>query len=245
MNAKHDKKRQYKKENDHSYSFGAYATIELIKSRPEMVREIYVHSNYNGSQIVFELCHTNDIPISYNDKLIERMSQKDNIYILGVFSKYTCTLSPIHPNIILINPGDSGNLGTIIRTMIGLNILDLGIITPAVDIFNPKTVRSSMGALFCIRFQQFSSFEAYISKYPGHSFFPFMTENAKLLSLENFPKTPLFSLIFGNEASGLSDVYNTIGTPIKIPQSNLTDSFNLSVAAGIGMYVFANKNELI
>ena len=77
-----------------------------------------------------------------------------------------------------------GNLGTIIRTIAGLGINDLAIIEPAADIWNPKTLRATMGALFHARHECFPNFEA--------SF-----RNRSLSSVLKFIISLVFFLIFG------------------------------------------------
>ena len=73
----------------------------------------------------------------------------------------------------------------------------------------------------------------------------FMTKSA--LPLEECVKDSpyLFSLVFGNESSGLLDEFSLIGKPIRIPQSPTIDSLNLGVAVGIAAYSFAFYHELI
>lgn len=236
----------YKKDNDYSYTLGAYATIEMIQTRPEIIRAVYIHSNYNDKVLIENLCKSKNILRLYDDKIFAKISQKENCYVLGVFYKYIDTLEKNKPHIILVNPGDMGNLGTIIRIAAGFNICNVGIITPAADIFNPRTIRASMGSLFRINHRQFRSFDEYRSIYEQHRLFPFMLHAKTTLSLENCPKVDLFSLIFGNEAAGLDEEkYSNVGTGIKIPQSALVDSLNISVAAGIGAFLFANRNGLI
>lgn len=237
--------RSYKKEFDYSYTSGAYATIEMILAKPQIVRSVYVHSKYSDKSGIEDLCNEKKIPVVYNDKSFARINEKENSYVFGLFNKYYCELSYSRPHIVLVNPCDMGNLGTIIRTMAGFRIFDLAVITPAADAFNPKTVRASMGALFHINLKEYSSFEEYQSAFQNHVFFPFLLDGKLTLSLDNCPVTPLFSLIFGNEASGLPVEYSTVGTGIRIPLSLNVDSFNLSIAAGIGMFIFANRNGLI
>jgi len=237
--------RPYKEEYDYSYTSGAYATIEMLKANPDVVRTVYIHTKYAGIEDISGLCQDKGIPVLYDDRAFERINQKENSYVLGVFSKYFCQLMPKRPHIVLVNPSDMGNLGTVIRTMAGLNMFDLAVVTPAADILHPKTVRASMGALFHIRFQYFASFDAYKDAFPDHVCFPFMLEGKIPLSRGNCPQAPLFSLLFGNEASGLPDQCKSAGLGVKIPQSELVDSLNLSIAAGIGMFIFAEKNELI
>jgi TrmH family RNA methyltransferase len=57
-------------------------------------------------------------------------------------------------------------------------------------------------------------------------------------SVRDCPKPKLFSLVFGNEASGLDDSYLKVGTSVMIPQSPDVDSLNLTIAVGIGVYAF-------
>ena len=42
---------------------------------------------------------------------------------------------------VLVNPSDMGNMGTIIRTMLGFNYVNLAIIRPGVDVFDPRVIR--------------------------------------------------------------------------------------------------------
>lgn len=100
-----------------------------------------------------------------------------------------------------------GNLGTIIRTAVGMGIYDIGLVTPCADIYNPKTIRSSMGAFFKLRHQHFTSFEEYRNQYQNHDVFTFMLNGSNTLEIQNCPKTQLFSLVFGNEATGLDDSF--------------------------------------
>ncbi len=235
----------YKDEHDYSYTYGAYSTIEMLKVNPCVVRSVYIHTKYTGTDDMSKLCRDRGIPVFYDDRALERINQKENSYVLGVFSKYFCQLAPNRPHIVLVNPSDMGNMGTIIRTMAGLNMLDLAVVTPAADILHPKTIRASMGALFRIRFQCFASFDAYKDAFPDHVCFPFTPEAKIPLSRGNCPEAPLFSLLFGNEASGLPDQCKFAGMGVKIQQSALVDSLNLSIAAGIGMFIFAEKHGLI
>lgn len=236
----------YKKEYDYSYTLGAYATIEMILTRPQIVHCVYIHTSYQDKASLEALCQKNNITFIYDDKVFARVSKKENCYVLGVFHKYIDKLDIAKPHIVLVNPSDMGNLGTIIRIAAGFCICNIGIITPAADIFNPKTVRASMGSLFRSNYQQFESFEEYRSVYRQHQIFPFMLHADITLSLENCPREDLFCLVFGNEAAGLDEEkYKGIGTSIRIPQSALVDSLNVSVAAGIGTFIFANRNGLI
>lgn len=228
----------YKKEFSYSYTLGAFPTIELIKTRPELVKGVYIHSSYTDRSALETLLKENKIPVLEGDKAIARVSDKENVFVVGVFEKYKCQLSKERPHILLVNPSNMGNIGTILRTAAAFGIYDVGLVRPATDCFHPKVVRSSMGALFRLRHAYFDSFEEYRTTYQMHELFPFMLTGETQLTVENCPKPALFSLIFGNEASGLPDTYQTVGTSILIPQSSDVDSLNLTIAVGIGAFLF-------
>lgn len=238
--------KQYRKEQDYSYTLGAYATIEMIQARPEIVKAVYIHSAYRDRSLLETLCQQQHIPVIQQDKAFAKVDRKENCFVFGVFSKYSDTLASDKPHILLVHPGDMGNLGTIIRITAGLGFGNLGIITPGADHFHPKAIRASMGSLFRIQCCSFPSFESYRIQFGRHDLFPFILRAKTVLAPETCPVTELFTLIFGNEATGLDEkIFSHVGTSLKIAQTPDVDSLNLSIAVGIGAHVFALKNKLI
>ena len=244
-NEKHQEKEQiqiksYKRDAPYSYTLGAFPTIELIEARPESVRKVLIHSTYTDKEKVEKLCRENGIRVEYSDKLIKKLSDKENVFVVGIFDKYTSELEKKKPHLVLVNPSNMGNLGTIIRTAVGFGIYDLAIITPCADVFNPKTVRSSMGSLLRMRHQFFSSYEEYSKQFPEHEAFCFLLNPQKTIPLAECKRPELFSLVFGNEATGLPNEFLEIGTSVMIPQSEDVDSLNLTIAVGVGLYQFTH-----
>lgn len=228
----------YKKSFDYSYTLGAFPTIELIKNTTEQVCQVIISPELEDRAIISELCNQYQIPLVESKKQIERLSDKENVYIIGVFRKFEKELSKTAPHIVLVNPSNMGNLGTIIRTAIGFGIHDIALIEPAADIYNPKVVRASMGALFHMNFAYFDCFETYAAKYSGHEFFPFMLDADKILVPGIYHGEKPFGLIFGNEATGLDEKFHQFGTSVLIPQSSEVDSLNITVAVAVASYVF-------
>ncbi|MDF2698877.1 MAG: TrmH family methyltransferase [Haloplasmataceae bacterium] len=239
------KYKTYKKDFDYSYTLGIFLTIELLNQKPESVIEVLLSSqtqNSTGVAKIIDICHAKNIPFEMNDKMISILSPKENCYAIGIFKKYDCSLDKLKNHIVLVNPGDSGNLGTIIRTALGFDINQLAIIRPGVDIFDPKSVRASMGALFNINFVYFDSFEDYQNNYLNHDIFTFML-NAKIKIHDIKPDlNKPFSLVFGNESSGLDPKFASVGTSVIIPHNQSIDSLNLSIATGIAIYEFTKKS---
>lgn len=231
----------YKKSFKHSYTLGIFPTVELIRSKPESVIKVLVSSNYRvDSQMdIFDLCKKYNIKTEVNDKAINKISQKENCYVAGVFNKYDCQLSE-GSHIVLVNPGNMGNMGTIIRTLTGFGLSDLAVISPGVDIFDPKVIRGSMGAIFKINFKYYDNFNDYYKEFSNHKMYAFMLDGATSLKEVKHPKNERFSLIFGNEARGLDQSYSHIGTNVIIKHTDRIDSLNLTIAAGIAMYQFCS-----
>lgn len=236
--------RKYKKRDAYSYSFGSFPTFELLQSRPEVIEMILVHSDAKTElqDKLRQECEKAGVKIVHNDRHIEKVRDKDNCIMAGIFRKYHCKLDHNANHVALVNPSDTGNLGTIIRSCVGFGITNLAIIEPAVDIFHPKVVRASMGAIFKIKFEYFTHFNHYYQKYGAErENYPFMLDGKYPLGTFEHPKDKAYSLIFGNEASGLDASYLNIGKSVVISHTQAIDSLNLSLATGIGIYEFCKS----
>lgn len=228
---------KYKPELDYSYTLGVFPTLELVKNQPDEIIEIFIHSsaeNSDGVKQITDICRQKHILFNVNDKQIARLSLKENVHAIAVFNKYDSKLDQQANHLVLVNPSDMGNLGTIMRNMVSFDMFNLAMIIPAADIFNPRAVRASMGAMFMVNFAYFSSFEEYREKFGGHNFYPFMLDGKEELS-EVKLQSP-YGLVFGNESSGLDASYQDIGTSVFIKQSKNTDSLNLGISTGVALY---------
>lgn len=234
--------KKYTRDAPHAYTLGVFPTLELLHHQPQHVQEVLLHSSgerNDGVAKIRALCTAVGVRVSVDDKLVERLEAKENTYAVGVFNKYESTLKAAACHLVLVNPSDMGNLGTILRTLLGFGFRDLALIKPAADIFDPRAVRASMGSLFQVNFAYFRIFEDYRADFPQHTLYPFMTDGDTVLQETAF--IPPFSLIFGSESSGLPDTFRTLGTSVTIPQTAAIDSLNLSVAVGVGLYAAGRK----
>lgn len=240
--------KKYNKNNAYSYSFGTYPTFELLKMQSENVECILIHSFVKKEirEKIKKECNRACIPLIQKDRLIEKLRDKESCLLIGVMKKYKKQLEKSKNHVVLVNPSDAGNLGTIIRSCIGFGIDNLAIIGVAADIFNPKTVRASMGALFHMNFQYFADFSEYREMHNHiREYYPFMIDGKYRLDKIRHKLDRPYSLIFGNEASGLDESYKKIGKSIFIPHTQSIDSLNLSLAVGIGVYEFMKLKDLV
>lgn len=234
----------YKRDFDYSYSFGVFPTVELLEAQPGNVLKVLVSSRgarNDGVRKLQSMCSRLGIPMQTNDRAIERLQQKENTFAVGVFRKYERELEPGKSHIVLVSPGDMGNIGTIARTMLGFGVRNLALVRPAVDMFDPRVVRASMGAIFHLRCRYFDTFDGYAHNSGERSFYPFVMGGKVTLDAANFERP--CSLIFGNEASGLPAELRDVGTSITIRHSPDIDSLNLPVAVGIALYEATRGNS--
>ena len=235
--------KRYKKEYEHSYLFGVFPILELLNYSPQYVLGVIAHpkgKENKGIAKIQDICQINAIPFQYHDKTLSRIGARQNDYAVAIFQKNEPDLESSTNHVILVNPSGMGNLGTIIRTMLGFNFRDLAIIENAVDIFHPEVVRASMGALFNIRFHRFSNFASYLEAFPRNLYL-MMTDGDVPLPFAKLE--PAYGLVFGPENAGLSEEYREYGTTINIPQSQSIDSLNLAVSVGITLYQLNINNK--
>jgi TrmH family RNA methyltransferase len=213
--------------------------IDLLKYRSNEIITIFLKSTAETKEKerveeIKKLCEKKNVPLNISDKSINKIAKKENTYTMGVFRKYETELSKDDDHLVLVEPRNMGNIGTIIRTMLGFKFKDLVLIGDSVDIFDPKVVRSTMGALFRINFKYFDNIQEYISNYSNHNLYPFMLDGEKDIREVEF-RSPL-SLIQGNEGKGLDKSFKNLGQSVYIPHSKDIDSLNLAVATSIGLW---------
>ncbi len=232
---------KYKKTLDYSYTLGAYPTINMLENYPDSGIVIFISDSASEkkSDLVKALAASKGIRVEeHANKIVSKLREKDSISIVGVFKKFEKNLEDNANHIVLVNPSNLGNLGTIMRSAISFSYRNIAIISPAVDVYNPSLVRSSMGAIFNLKFKYYENIESYLSEFKSREIYTFMLNSATYLDEMSIKEVGKHSLIFGNESSGLDETYNNIGKPLKIRQTDIEDSLNLSIAASIAMYSF-------
>ena len=236
----------YDKSLDYSYAPGIFPATECLKNAPERCLRLLLSSaseKSEGAQHLRAQAEALGVRTEIADRALERISKKENCFAAMVYRKAEGVFDADSPHIVLHHPSDSGNMGTILRTALGFGLRNVAVIRPAVDSDDPRVTRASMGAAFSLGVRHFDSFEAYREEFPDRQLFPFMLTGAVPLQEAVARVAGPFSLIFGNEASGLPDAFAEMGVSTLIPHRGKIDSLNLAIAAGIGMYAFTQKDR--
>ena len=233
----------YSRSLDYSYALGLFPAAELMRKRPELAKRLLVSSkaeNSEGLQALRELCQKHHVREENADRVLSRISGKENCFAAIVFDKFQGEMTGGN-HLVLHHPSDKGNLGTMLRTALGFGYTDIAIIRPAADAFDPHVVRASMGAIFGLNVRYYDDFVAYRAEFPEHQLYPFMLDASVPLADGVRNKKEPFALIMGNEGSGLPPEFARMGQAVRIPHSGEIDSLNLSIAAAIGMYAFSQR----
>lgn len=142
----------------------------------------------------------------------------------------------------LDNIQDPGNLGTIIRTADSCNIKQIIVTKGTVDAYNPKVIRSTMGAIFRVNITQCDNLAKTLNnlKNSNYKIFSTVLESAKSIYNISFKRTVV---VIGNEANGVSkEVVDISDERVTIPMLGKTESLNASIAAGVIMYEYVRQN---
>ncbi len=147
------------------------------------------------------------------------------------------------PSLLVLDQlSDPGNMGTLLRTALGLGWGGVFFITPGVDPFNDKVLRASKGALFRLPYREGSLEEMGIER-GDSSWAPYLAD----LQGDPLPRCrpsqrPL--LFLSHESRGVRPevkewVVEHEGCCVTIPTQGI-DSLNVAVAGGILMYTLAH-----
>ncbi len=137
--------------------------------------------------------------------------------------------------ILLENIKDLGNLGTILRTAVAFGVDGVVLFGDCADLYNPKSVRSSVGNLWKIPVVEISTVKELKELFSD--FQRVATLPLAKTYLKDFEAKEKFLVMFGSEADGLSEeLKNFATTSLKIEMSDKVESLNLSVSCAVVLY---------
>lgn len=132
---------------------------------------------------------------------------------------------------------DPGNLGTMVRTGEGAGVTGIIMNKTTVDLFNPKTIRSTMGSIYRVPFFVTEDLTATMKELQkqGISLYAAHLKGEHSYDEEDYTKPVGF--LIGNEGNGLSnEVANLADNYIKIPMEGQVESLNAAISATLLMY---------
>lgn len=228
------------RDNEHLFvAEGAKLVEEIIASNLH-VRSIYTTSHdcaYPNAEVI-------------DSKSMERISQlKSATGVLAVVEqpRYRLDVEQLSDNLVIALDGvqNPGNLGTIVRLADWFGIKDIICSAECADLYNPKVVQATMGAILRVRVHYTNNLAATLREAAERNIPIYGT----LLDGENIytkSLTPNGIIVMGNEGRGLSEECREAVTsrllipsyPIDTPTS---ESLNVAMATGIVLAEFRRR----
>jgi len=152
---------------------------------------------------------------------------------------------PLAPDMLVVvayQLSDPGNLGTIIRSADAAGATGVVVVTPSVDLYDPQTVRATMGSLFALPIAypiSGAELDSWVEGVREEGIPLLVVGSSARGTHDHFAvdyRQPL-ALLLGNERSGLPpDVRDKAGLLVRLPMSGRATSLNVAAAAAALLY---------
>lgn len=219
----------------------------FLEAAPDKIKEVYVSESFYVKGIAREKIEQCNYEI-LSDELFKKVSDTQTPQgILCVVRQYHYQLEDLFQKsnplfLILEDIQDPGNLGTMVRTAEGAGVDGIIMTKGTVDIYNPKTIRSTMGSVYRMPFLYTEDLQDVMKQLQkkGVTLYAAHLKGDQFYHQLDFKGAAAF--LIGNEGNGLkeetaraADVY------MKIPMEGKVESLNAAVASVILMYEAARQ----
>ena len=138
---------------------------------------------------------------------------------------------------------DPGNLGTILRTAEGAGVTGILMDRECVDVYNPKTIRSTMGSIYRMPFVYVEDLGKGI-KDKGITTYAAHLEGTNSYDEEDLTNPCAF--LIGNEGNGLRrEIADMADCYVKIPMLGQVESLNAAIASSVLMFEAARQRRKV
>jgi RNA methyltransferase, TrmH family len=225
--------------------------VSDILSRGHTVEAVFLSSKVLGapsSRRIEEECGQNKVriyrvPAEEFEKLSSLRNSQGVLALVKKPRPSGFSYSPKDNALLVLCDGvqDPGNLGAIIRTSAAFNIDAVFLFGDTADIYNPKVVRSSSGAILEIPIHVCDIVQVEKIKAMGCVFLGSSTKETPGPRIEDLAaRKAAFMVAFGSEGRGLSkEIAARIDEPLHIPVDGKVESLNVTAAAAIALYMLS------
>lgn len=245
---KHIRKLRDKKWRDETGEFlieGAKMIEEAVREKAK-IKMIIVCEELNQNPIPKDVLYkvAKEKIIYVNDKVFKILTDVNTPQgILAVIEKNIEKEIDFSKDLFLIldNIQDPGNMGTILRTADSVNLKQIIVPKGNADCYNPKVVRSTMGAIFRVNVIEVDDLKSAIKEMKKHKIQILATDLETDISIYDVDYRKS-AIVIGNEGNGVSkEILELADKRIKIPMPGKTESLNAAVATGIILYQAIRK----
>ena len=145
---------------------------------------------------------------------------------------------------VLDNLQDPGNLGTIVRTAEGAGVDAVFLSKESVDIYNPKTIRSTMGSIYRMPVVYVEDLLELLDTFKSKGIKSYAAHLEGKNSYDKECYKDGTAILIGNEGNGLRDeVSNKADIWVQIPMQGQVESLNAAIAASVLMFEVARQRR--
>lgn len=206
------------------------------------IREVYVSESYIEKNGISEKLKKTGYEI-VSDEVFKKISDTRSPQgILCVMKQYQYTLEDVLTKenqtlVLLEDIQDPGNLGTILRTGEGAGIDGVIMTKDTVDIYNPKTIRATMGSIYRMPFIYVDSLKETIEKLQDKGIVVYAAHLKGKAYYDSFDFKKGCAFLIGNEGNGLKkETADLADFYLKIPMEGQVESLNAAIATTLLMY---------
>ena len=148
--------------------------------------------------------------------------------------------------VLLENIQNPSNLGSILRSCDALGVKTVVISSSSCDLFSPKVLRGSMGAAFRLNLVETENMEEFIENLKSNGVEVYAAvPSGDALRIGDIEFKNKCAIALGNEGNGLTqNVINACDFKMTIPMNKLSESLNVSVAAGISIWEMMHRGKI-
>lgn len=234
-NLKKLKEKKYRKETGRYIVEGINLCLEFLHHQPEYVEMVI------ATPEKAELVPENFSVTKVDEKVMEAISETKSpqgLMAVGKIPNESFDFSEMSLIVYLDNVSDPGNVGTIIRSADAFGADAVLMAPECADLYNPKTVRSTMGSMFHIPVVYEKEYLNTIKECADNGFT--IVTGSLDGAVEPYKidfSNGKYIICLGNEAHGVSDeLVDLGGQKVKIPMSGKAESLNVAVAGAILLY---------
>lgn len=139
--------------------------------------------------------------------------------------------------LVLDSLQDPGNLGTIMRTAEAAGVTGIVMNKTTVDIYNPKTIRSTMGSIYRVPFVYVDNLGDSVERMQKKGILVYAAHLMESVDYDKISYKEGIAFLIGNEGNGIStELCEKADQYIKIPMLGQIESLNAAVAASLLVY---------
>ena len=239
-------RRKYRDKHEEYMIEGVRILFDALENEQTIKYAVFTDTLYHtagGEKLLTQLMEQDIKLYRIPDKLYGEIAETESPQgIMAILPRTQINIEELQKKengfyVLLDRIQDPGNLGTIIRTADGAGVDAILLTAGCVDLYNPKTIRATMGSIFHLPILLIEDSQEAIDFLKNNQI-KILTTSLDAVSYHyEIDCRQSVAIVVGNEANGVSSTWmDAADALVKIPLQGKAESLNVSVAAAIVLY---------